>query len=179
MKLTYKNSTTDNDNKRAFSQLFDTYYKRLCYYADSYIFNFEQSRDIVQEVFTKLWCGIDNINNIANIESFLFKSVKNSCINYIKSINVRDSYKLTVLQRLDSEIYEDKQNEISELTEIISKTIKSQSQTSQEIFSLSKDSNKKHKEIAMLLGISPKTVEWNIAKVRNALKKNLEKYFSI
>jgi RNA polymerase sigma-70 factor (ECF subfamily) len=178
MTSTITKQLTNYNNKKAFSDLFTKYYKRLCCYADTYLFNFEQSRDIVQTVFVKLWEKRDRLNGIENIESYLFKTVRNSCLDYIKSLEVKDAYNLKVLQKIDAEVYEDKQHEINELTEIISETVNSLPKTTQQIFLLSKDSTKKQRDIAKTLGISIKTVEWNISKVKKELEKKLKNYFS-
>ena len=35
--------------------IYDEYYQRLCFYAATYVHDHEEAKDIVQEIFVKLW----------------------------------------------------------------------------------------------------------------------------
>jgi RNA polymerase sigma-70 factor (ECF subfamily) len=162
--------------KEQISKLFDKYYVRLCYYANDYLFNFELSREVVQSAFVKIWEKNYLLDDMRSEEAYLFKVVKNCCIDYIKGLDIREAHKIYSLQKEDEQFYEEKQIELNELTHLISDTIAGFPIQAQQMYTLSKDSDKKYKEIANILDVSVKTVEWNIARIRKELKKNIENY---
>jgi len=68
-----------------FKSLFDALYPSLCLFANKYLKDAETSKDIVQEVFIKVWEQKIPYPNFYAIKSFLYKSVKNRCLDFLKS----------------------------------------------------------------------------------------------
>lgn len=67
----------------AYSALFNHYYTGLCGFAERIIGN-SQAEDVVGEVFSKLWEGKLVFESELHLKSFLYRSVKNGCLNVIK-----------------------------------------------------------------------------------------------
>jgi RNA polymerase sigma-70 factor (ECF subfamily) len=67
----------------------DTYAK-LCSFANKYLRDADASRDIVHDLFVKIWENQVSVRNGAALESFLYTSVKNACLNYRRNLNSRD-----------------------------------------------------------------------------------------
>lgn len=82
----------DNDG---LVKVFETYYTSLLFTAYYYLKNDEQSKDIVQDVFTKLlsfskqqrYRNLSNVNE--KLEIFLKVLTKNRCLDYLKVENNR------------------------------------------------------------------------------------------
>lgn len=68
-----------------YRSLFDTLYPPLCLFANKYLKDMDTSEDIVQEVFIKTWEQKIQYPNFYAIKSFLYKSVRNRCLDYLKS----------------------------------------------------------------------------------------------
>ena len=68
------------DLKEAFNQ----YYAALCFFANKMLDDKRISEEIVEDVFVKVWTKEPDFNNHSNIKALLYKSVKNSCLNFIK-----------------------------------------------------------------------------------------------
>ncbi len=64
---------------------FDNYYKPLCYYAMGYITDEYRIKEIVSDVFIRLWNNRANIKSQDSVYSYLIQSVKNACIDYYRS----------------------------------------------------------------------------------------------
>lgn len=174
-------------NKKGFEILFRTYYKRLCAYAVSFVSQNDLAEDIVTDVFLKLWEKRETLNVPESVSSYLFQSVKNSCINYLNreknrkntisenEINllnlkikypVSDKYPLTDL--IGQELEEKIRTEIEKLPE-----------QCREIFYLSRFEELSHKEIAEKLGISENTVKVQIYRALIKLRAGLKDYLPI
>ncbi len=68
-----------------FEELFKLYYCDLCEYAMRYLGEHNSSEDLVSETFYILWKSRDKINQIENLKAYLFKSVHNNCLYYLRS----------------------------------------------------------------------------------------------
>ena len=55
----------------------------MCAYAVSFVSQDDIAEDIVTDVFLKLWEKRETLNITVSVSSYLFQSVKNSCINYL------------------------------------------------------------------------------------------------
>jgi len=68
-----------------YNKLFIALYPTLCYFANKYIKNIEVAKDIAQEVFIKIWEDKIQFDSPEKIKSFLYVSVKNKSLDYLKS----------------------------------------------------------------------------------------------
>ncbi|NRR91207.1 RNA polymerase sigma-70 factor [Winogradskyella undariae] len=68
-----------------FKSLFETLYPSLCLFANKYLNDMDTSKDIVQEVFMKIWERDTPYPNFYAIKALLYTSVKNRCLDYLKS----------------------------------------------------------------------------------------------
>jgi len=156
-----------DDEQAAFKKMFDLYYRPLTVFAMNYVNDINTARDIVQNVFVRLWEVRDSLSINRSVRAYLYQSVKNACINYSRS-----SYRLTEihgdipLQVLEDDVLE--RMIATETLESVYKAIETLPGRCREIFTLSRIKQLKHAEIAEKLNISPKTVENQISI---ALKK--------
>ena len=71
-----------------FNQLFRQYYQPLLFFAMQYIADEEECHDIVNGVFEEVWRHIDQIDH-STAKSFLYASVRNRCIDYVRRMKLR------------------------------------------------------------------------------------------
>ena len=69
----------------AFKTLFDAYKDRLYHYIHGLIKSKEVAEELVMDVFMKLWLGKELINQIENIDAFLFRVAYNKSIDFLRS----------------------------------------------------------------------------------------------
>jgi len=74
-----------NGNNDAFSEIYKLSYRALYSYGLSFKISEEQVRDIIQDVFLKLYSKPDYIRDKETIRPFLFASIRNGCLNILKS----------------------------------------------------------------------------------------------
>ena len=67
---------------------------------------------------------------------------------------------------------------VDEIGEIVDRTIKSMPLQTRRVFEMSRFENRKNAEIAQILGISVKTVEFHITKMLKVLRENLKDYIT-
>lgn len=159
---------------------FHLYSLPLTRYAYRFVEDEERGKDMVQEVFYKLWRDRENLTVDNSLEAFLYTCVKNECLNYLKHERIKCQYAWFRKRIRSMEIqyynHTDPSEEnvrMEELREKIHKIIESLPDKSQQIFKMSRFEEKKNKEIAREMDISLKAVEKHITKVLKHLRKNL------
>lgn len=68
-------------SKSNFDFIFETYFSRLVKYANSFLSDSSLSEDLVQEVFLRLWEMRNELQIKSSLKEYLFRSVRNKCIN--------------------------------------------------------------------------------------------------
>jgi RNA polymerase sigma-70 factor (family 1) len=155
---------------------FSIYYPELTSFAARYIANLTVCEDIVQEVFISFWEKQKNFPNIFAVKAFIYKSTRNSCLDYLKHSKVEEKYRLqnkTEEETAESfleevirmEAYSEIYSEINKLPEMGKKVL---------LLSLRENSNE---EIAKILEIAINTVKTHKARAYKVLRKNLGELF--
>lgn len=155
-------------NIDVFHRLYNTYYDPLFQFVNLYAKDRYVAEDIVQEVFLKLWDRRDRIR-ITHAKAYLFHMGRNAILNRIRDTKERYYF----LERLsETEDYEDgcDVNHVPSdvLIEIVHDAINSLPPQCRVIFIMNRNQKMTYKQIAVVKGISRKTVENQIGI---ALKK--------
>ncbi|MEI8075419.1 MAG: RNA polymerase sigma-70 factor [Bacteroidota bacterium] len=158
---------------RPISNLFDTYYARLCYFAFTIINEKEDSKDIVQDVFLKLWKGNQQFESDIAIKNFLYLSVRNACLNYQRHALIQIKYTKTQLENTIDPGHGLENIIKAELIAEIQTAINSLPEGCGNVLKLSFLEGLKNEEISKLLGISINTVKTQKQRALKLLKLKL------
>lgn len=71
----------------SFSELYLIYYPKLVRFAKEFVMSEEDAENITQDVFTDLWEKRESMNHIENMNAYLFRLVRNKCLDYLKHLN--------------------------------------------------------------------------------------------
>jgi len=155
-----------------FEEVFKTYFGPLCNYVNSYIKDWESSREIVQNTFMKVWSNKDSIAINTSAKSYLYSAVRNTMIDSIRSNQKLQDYKKNVdVDEVEENI--EQMNSFLIRGEIL-KSMDKLKPKMRKIFSLSKIEGLTYNEIAAYLNISKRAVEDNVAKALKILKEDLQ-----
>jgi RNA polymerase sigma-70 factor, ECF subfamily len=166
---------------KKFKELFDSLYLPLCNYSYRLVKIPEIAEDIVQEQFIYFWENYYRLSSITSPDAYLFKSVKNKSLNYLKkqlrkypSLPFEESPDLT-LEPISPSVIELLENK--ELSHLLEKAIDSLPFKCRSIFAMKKMDEMSNKEIADSLGISAKTVEAQMTIALKRIAAYLSKYW--
>ena len=161
-----------------FPDLYLIYYPKLVRFAKNFVMLEEDAENITQDVFADFWEKRESMDHIENINAYLFKLVRNRCLDYLKhkvfeqkyvenvqaSFEVELNLKMQSLERFDVlDTYE-----VNEMEKLVREAINSLPKKCRTIFLLSRMEGLKYREISERLGISINTVE---CQMGIALKK--------
>ncbi len=158
-----------NGSESAFKELFRRYYSSLFYFARRRVQDEDLVRDLLQDVFLKLWAGRENLDENKSIKSFLFTITNNLIIDHFRKTSSHHvsfddlaeliSFRADQVSESESERAEQLRLFIDQLPEPI-----------QAVYFLSKYEGYKNQEIAEILGISVKTVEARMTRLIKAVR---------
>ena len=169
----------NNKDPRAWKELYRFYYGALCNYSSSIINETSVAEDIVQECLIMIWKSDLNFQNIKILSSYLYKSVYNNTLKYIRDKKVEDKRKSewsSTLSETEDDIFymaaeEDVIRKLRAALALLPDQRKTILQLSLEGYSV--------QEIALQLEISINTVKTQKKRAYSFLKENLKQYFSL
>lgn len=157
-----------NGNEDAFRRIFDTYYRPLTLFALKYVNDVEEAREIVQELFIRIWFSRKTLDIRFSLKRYLFQGVRNACLNFIEAKKVSErrlsGYEPAVFST-DNAL---EKMVAAEQEERLMQAIDQLPERCRHIFSMSRMQNLSNQDIATRLQISVKTVE---AQITIALKR--------
>ena len=165
-------------NVKAFEGIFRLYYSPLCLYAAGITGNRDVAEEIVQELFYVFWKEKEKLQVFRSIKSYLYGAVRNQALQYCEHLEVRNRYREPVLAGNPDGKPSDPQDQLEykELETLIDKTLKKLPERRLRIFRMHRFEGKKYAEIASILSLSVKTVEAEMTKALQTLRKEIENY---
>lgn len=152
----------------AYTEIYRRYFKLLFKHAFSRLKDEDESKDIVQELFTNLWYKHDSLSPDRNISNYLYTAVRNRIFDLISRKNLESRYIAGLPASIDTaECITDYNVRESQLRQLIDKEIQALPSKMREVFRLSRVENLSHKEIAEKLELSEQSVR---SHIKNALK---------
>lgn len=165
-------------NKDSFKQLFVKYYSPLCEYASQYVSD-EDAEEVVQELMLSLWENRNSFFVETSLKSYLFAAIKHRCLNAIKKQLYHERVRNLIYERIKEQFQNPDIYFINELTDDIGKAIDELPENYREAFKLSRFGEQSYSQIADILGISVKTVEYRIIQSLKILRVKLKDYLPL
>jgi RNA polymerase sigma-70 factor, ECF subfamily len=165
------------DNVFAFDALYKRYSKRLYKFGHSILKSQEESENLIQDAYLKLWENRDKVEKDNSVKSYLFTIAYNSAITIIRK-KARESVFIEYLKSLQ-EINEEPVNvelEYKELTTKLDEIITLLPPRQKEVYLLHKVEGLKYAEIAERLNISENTIENHMSRALKTIREKLGNY---
>lgn len=167
-----------NGSYKSFCELFTLYYNPLCLYAMRVVNHREIAEEVVSDVYMKLWKNRDQITVHTSFEAYLYRSVRNQALDYLKLKTYRpqNNETLEAVERCPSHAdYYTPSDELcfNELYDEVEGFVKALPRQCQLIFRLNRENGLRYREIADHLQISIKTVETQMGRALKLLRKRL------
>lgn len=156
-----------------FKILYLEHASELIYFARKFV-DVPVAEDMIQDVFVKLW---DNLIDLSDdrIKSYLYKCVRNACLDYLKHQDIKHRHENYMIQELKIQeliFYDDPIKQLMKVEEIesIYQAIEKLPAQCRNIFEKAYLQNYRHNDIAIDLNISVRTVENQVYKALKAIR---------
>lgn len=168
-------------DEQAFELLFRKHYIRLCTFANKFLNDPEEAKELVQDVFAKIWEGRDEIDPEDSLKSYVFKITQNLSLNRLRRKKVESKYaEIYKLVYIECQEFSAHESLLArELEDNIARSIAKLPNECRKVFELSRVEGLKYKEIAEALNISIKTVEAQISKALRLLRVEFRHYLTL
>ena len=160
-------------NHQALAFLMDSYHQQLCSYAYTLYMDYELSKDVVQNVFIKLWEKRDQTNTTNSLRSFLYRSVYNGLVDHWRQNKRILTLELKHLEALTQMIENESEEELWAQIKLVNQEIQNLPPKCKETFLLSKKEGLTMIEIAEFMNVSKRTVESQMNKAFRILREKL------
>ena len=160
----------------SFRVLFDHFYPSLCEYAFQILKDKMDAEDIVLDLFIFIWNNSNRINIGKSIRSYLFISVRNRALNHMRRLKpefLEEGFDAPVLDPALTDI------DIKDISAVIMAALETLPERGRQVWNMKRNDNKTNAQIAEELGVSEKTVEADVTKIRKLLHIIVKRNFII
>lgn len=161
-----------NSDQKCFRSLYDAFYSYLCGLAVFYIHDKEKARELVNDVFIRVWEHRTTLKYPPL--PYLISAVRNTCCNYLRDSRKASEITLVLMERLpDTGLYNE--DEVEDLVQLISEISEKLPIRCREIFTLHYSEGLDTETISERLGISQSTVRVQLKIALDKIRENMKK----
>lgn len=157
---------SEGDSK-SFDDLYLHYYPIVYRFIYGFVKDEDDSEDLSQDIFYKIWSNHSRFAGIDSIKPYLFKMAKNAVFAHYNKEQLHIRAMATI--KGDEEYSFEPELYAQELEAIIDKALQAMSERKQQIFRMSRHEGFSNDEIAAKLNISKRTVENTLSLVMKDL----------
>lgn len=162
-----------------FEQLFRSQFRVLYVHAFSMVKDEATAKEIVQQVFFKLWRRKELLDKPVPLNAYLYKAVSNESINYIRQQKTRMAHREAKQRLMPDAIASGENSGMKDLEKRIAAVMEELPEKCRLVFQLSRYEDLRYNEIAHKLGISVKAVEKHITKALRIFREKLKDYLPL
>lgn len=162
------------DDENAFSEIYSRYADSLADFATSKLFDVEDARDIIHDVFVKLWQQRAQLKIDRDLKAYLFKLTRDRIVDKVrKNITRREYAAMLDSLAVGYEITIEQKIAAKEIAKSIETSLDELSPRVKEIYLLSREENLSIIEIADKLQLSEQTVKNQLSTALKHLRASL------
>lgn len=160
-------------SKDAFRVLYLRYGLKIRKFAQTYLKQEQDSEELVQDVFLKLWDKKEILNGSGNLKAFIYKIAVNSIYDFIRRKNIKQAF--WDYTKDGANMSEQTWDEVvfNDMLFHVNRLIEKMPDQRRKIFVMSKEEGLTNDEIAEVLRLSKRTVENQLYRAVSFLKKNI------
>ena len=172
-------------NHKSFGYLIQLYFNPITLYAKSIVQDSELTKEIVQDVFIKIWNSRDTLEVTSSLKAYLFQMTHNLCIDHLRTRNNKRnlniiSYddlkmRMEIFDLADSDSFFDKLFS-DEMEHAIHLAIEDLPEQCREVFILCRYEQLTYPQISKKLNISLSTTKTQMVRAMHKLKDALQEY---
>ena len=162
-----------SSDRNAFKAFFEATYPSVVRYVGGFILDEGSARDVVQEIFVRLWAKRESLEPNRSLRALLYVSARNLARNHNRTLVSREQTH-KIMKEPEAPLLADDILNAQELTEKMQAWIRELPARRREAFQLSRFDGLSYEEISRVMGLSVRTVEQHIRLALAALRDRLK-----
>ncbi|WP_342087960.1 RNA polymerase sigma factor [Dyadobacter sp. OTU695] len=167
-------------DSKAFDEVYRHYHGEISRYVLKFVKSTEQTEDLCQEIFLKVWERRETLPNLQSFRAYLFTVSKNRVLDFLRRAaterSVREEIIRASLQHAN-DVEESLQSE--EYRHYMQKVLLELSPRDREVFRLCREMEHSYEEAAEVLGISRNAIKKHMVKAIKFIKYSAHKSFGL
>jgi RNA polymerase sigma-70 factor (family 1) len=161
-----------DDDKLAFSEIYDRYYKYVYRYLCVLVKVPEIAEDLSHEAFLKIWEMRQQLKIDRSFKGYLFRLCHNKAVDMHQKIAKEQVLMDRVLQQYNRNpvVEQYSQKQLEQYDALVEEALDSLSPQRRKVFELCKKEKKSYEEVARELNISPNTVKAHMSTILSLLR---------
>ena len=159
----------------AFNQIVDTYTERLYWHIRRFLCSHEDTNDLLQDIFIKVWAALPSFRRDAQLYTWLYRIATNEVLNHLRRQKIRamislDSANGILARKIDEDPHFNGDRMQRELHKAMLKLPEKQ----RVVFSLRYFDEMKYEDMSLITGTSTGALKATYHIAYNKIKKELE-----
>ena len=160
--------------KDQFIYLIEQNKKLIFKVCNAYCRDFEDRKDLVQEVIIKLWQSFEKYDNKYKLSTWMYRIALNTAISHYRANRKRKTNTFSINEDLFDLVDENESQELDSNVKLLYNFINGYDELNKALMILYLDNNS-YKDIADVLGITETNVATKIGRIKQQLKKQFAK----
>ncbi len=145
-------------DEKAFAKLFYAYYNQLGEFVQGLTQDHEITREIIQEVFEKIWIERETLPSIQKFDAYLFIVCRNHTLNHIRRMVAERGKKEAYLLEVDTTLEKMDAKQSPDLHDLVDQAVKQLPPQQKKVFVL-RQQGLKNLEISRQMNLSIESVK--------------------
>ena len=164
------------EREKAFNAIVDAYSERLYWHIRRFLCSHEDTNDLLQEVFIKIWAALPSFRGDAQLFTWIYRIATNEVINYLRKQRLKALVSMeTEYSVLERKIDDDTYFNGDALQRELHKAIQRLPQKQRLVFGMRYFDEMKYEDIAEITGTSVGALKASYHHAYNKIKESLEK----
>lgn len=164
--------------ENAFNAIIDSYTERLYWHIRRLLDSHEDTDDVLQDIFMKIWKGLPSFRGDAQIYTWIYRIATNEALTYIRRRNIKAIIDTGLADALISgKAEDDTYFNGDSLQRELHNAIKALPAKQQAVFNLRYFDEMKYEDISVITGTSVGALKASYHHAYNKIRERLEKTF--
>lgn len=165
------------EREKAFGEIVESYSERLYWHVRRFLCSHEDTDDLLQEVFIKIWSSLPSFRGDSSLYTWIYRIATNESLNFLQKQKIRAALRFeSMSSKLEEKIDEDNGVDGNEAQKALMKAVQRLPAKQRTVFIMRWFDDLSYEDISEILGTSVGALKASYHFASEKIKTELEKY---